>query len=178
MVHTYKLGGFNIAIDAGSCAVHAVDDLVFDLLQLYEGRTPEQLAAAMLEKYPELTREEILDAVREIDGLKEKGKLFSPDRFASLPPKSGGEIKALCLHVSHACNLSCRYCFASEGCYRGERALMPAEVAKRAIDFLIERSGRRRNLEVDFFGAASALLNWGVVKETVAYARSVDASAQ
>ena len=176
MLHTYRLNGYNIALDAASGAIHAVDGLVFDILGLYESTAREEILRAMLEKYadsPEITREEILGALDDIDALKSAGKLFAPDRFASVTPKLGGEIKALCLHVSHACNLSCGYCFAGEGRYHGERALMPPEVGKRAVDFLIEHSGKRRNLEVDFFGG-EPLLNWEMVKETVNYARSIE----
>ena len=174
MVHTYQLNGYNIALDAASGSVHAVDHLVYDILALYETKTRDDIVAAMLRKYAgsaDVSEAEILEALDDIDALKAAGKLFSPDRFRDLAPKSGGEIKALCLHVSHACNLSCGYCFAGEGRYHGASALMPLDVAKRAVDFLIEKSGKRRNLEVDFFGG-EPLLNWDVVKETVAYARS------
>jgi uncharacterized protein len=176
MVHTYRLNGYNIALDVGSASVHVVDDLVFDILTMFEGSGREEIAAAMLDKYagrPDITRAEIDEALDDIDALKESGKLFTTDRYAGLEPRTGGEIKALCLHVSHACNLTCGYCFAGEGRYHGERALMPFEVGKRAVDFLVERSGKRRNLEVDFFGG-EPLLNWAVVKETVAYARSIE----
>ena len=82
-------------------------------------------------------------------------------------------VKALCLHVAHSCNLNCAYCFASQGKYHGERAIMPYEVGRRALDFLVENSGGRTNLEVDFFGG-EPLLNWDTVKRLVAYARSIE----
>jgi uncharacterized protein len=176
MIHAYKLNGYNIVLDVASGAVHAVDDLVFDIVGMYEEKTREEIVTALLGRYagdPAVTREEIGEALNDIEALIKSGKLFSEDRFEGLKPKLRNEIKALCLHVSHACNLTCGYCFAGEGRYHGERALMPLDVAKRAIDFLIERSGKRRNLEVDFFGG-EPLLNWDVVKETVAYARSIE----
>ncbi len=133
-----------------------------------------------MEKYahrPEITPAEVeacLDAVGE---LEEAGKLFTPDAFAPMAgdfkARSGNVVKALCLHVAHTCNLNCSYCFASQGKFHGERALMPFEVGRRALDFLMENSGSRRNLEVDFFGG-EPLMNWDVVKRLVAYARSVE----
>ena len=121
-----------------------------------------------------LSREEIGECYDEITELKNDGKLFSPDTFApisnKLKEKTSGVVKALCLHVAHTCNLNCAYCFASQGKYSGERAVMSEEVGKRALDFLIENSGTRHNLEVDFFGG-EPLMNFDVVKNLVAYAR-------
>jgi len=176
MVHAYRLNGYNIVLDISSGSVHVVDDLVYDIVGMYENSGRDAIVRAMLEKYasdPEITEKEILSALDDIDALKESGKLFSGDPYEDLQIKTRGEIKALCLHVSHACNLTCGYCFAGEGRYCGERALMSTDTARKAIDFLIESSGKRRNLEVDFFGG-EPLLNWDVVRDTVAYARSIE----
>jgi uncharacterized protein len=178
MIYQYKLNGFNIVIDAHSGSVHAVDGLVYDILSLYEDKSADEIVDAMLIKYagdPQITEGEIREALGDIGELKKSGKLFAPDRFESLKAmkNKNTDIKALCLHVSHACNLSCDYCFAGEGRYHGESALMTFEVGKRAIDFLVEHSGKRRNLEVDFFGG-EPLLNWEVVKRIVAYAREIE----
>ncbi|MBQ1250128.1 MAG: thioether cross-link-forming SCIFF peptide maturase, partial [Clostridia bacterium] len=108
--------------------------------------------------------------------LEEEGKLFSKDIYEGMAfdfKRTNTVIKALCLHVAHTCNLNCEYCFASQGKYHGERAIMSFEVGKRAIDFLVEHSGSRRNLEVDFFGG-EPLMNWQVCKDIVAYARSIE----
>ncbi|NLA86561.1 MAG: thioether cross-link-forming SCIFF peptide maturase [Clostridiales bacterium] len=180
MIHQYKLNGYNIVIDAHSGAIHAVDDLVYDIVAHYEGNDPETIVILMLQKYdghPEITEKDIREAVGEVEALVKAGKLFAPDCFENLQgvKNRNTEIKALCLHVSHACNLSCDYCFAGEGRYHGETALMTPEVGKKAIDFLIEHSGKRRNLEVDFFGG-EPLLNWDVVKQIVAYAREIEKS--
>ena len=178
MIHCYRLGGYNIVLDVCSGAVHAVDDLAYDCIGLFEDRSREEITAAMLEKYadrPEITREEIAGCLDQIQALRDGGQLFTPDVYApmagSFKEKSAGIIKALCLHVAHTCNLNCSYCFASQGKYHGERAVMSLAVGKRALDFLIEHSGSRRNLEVDFFGG-EPLMNFGVVKDLVAYARS------
>ncbi len=181
MVHRYKLGGYNIAVDTFSGSVHCVDELAYDVIGLYESAERRAIEDAMLEKYadsPEITRGEVRAVFDDVAELEKNGRLFSKDVYKDLaPPRPGRghEIKALCLHVSHACNLDCSYCFASQGKYHGERALMPLEVAKRAIDFLIENSGERVNLEVDFFGG-EPLMNWDTVKQTVAYARQIEAS--
>ncbi|NBI17272.1 thioether cross-link-forming SCIFF peptide maturase [Neglecta sp. X4] len=180
MVHQYKLGGWNIVLDTCSGSVHVVDEAAYDIIALYKEKSREEIARIVLEKYahrPEITPEEVeacLDAVGE---LEKAGKLFTPDAFAPMAgdfkARSGNVVKALCLHVAHTCNLNCSYCFASQGKFHGERALMPFEVGKRALDFLMENSGSRRNLEVDFFGG-EPLMNWDVVKRLVAYARSVE----
>ena len=113
----------------------------------------------------------------DIRTLKDEGKLFTEDTFEPMADvfkaKSGNVVKALCLHVAHTCNLNCSYCFASQGKFHGDRALMSFDVGRRALDFLIENSGTRRNLEVDFFGG-EPLMNWDVVKQLVMYARSIE----
>lgn len=180
MVHQYKLNGYNIVLDTCSGAVHVVDDVAYDMIAAYQNTEREALVAELLKKYgdrPDVTKEELEQCYDDIAALEKSGQLFTPDTYRDMAgtfkARSGNVIKALCLHVAHTCNLNCSYCFASQGKYHGERALMPFEVSKRAIDFLIENSGTRRNLEVDFFGG-EPLMNWDVVKETVAYARSVE----
>ena len=180
MLHQYKLNGYNIVLDTCSGAVHAVDEVAYDIISLYENKEKEEIIDYILGKYsdrPDVTREEILLCLEDIENLKAAGKLFTPDTFEpmadTLKDRSKNIVKALCLHVAHSCNLNCEYCFASQGKYHGDRALMSFEVGKRALDFLIENSGSRRNLEVDFFGG-EPLMNWDVVKELVLYARSIE----
>lgn len=177
MIHCYKLGGLNIVLDICSGSVHVVDEVAYDLIEAYEGKTREELCELILNKYPDradVTKEEILSCCDQIEELRSAGKLFTPDTFqpmaGELKKKTSGVVKALCLHVAHICNLNCSYCFASQGKYHGDRAVMSLEVGKRALDFLIENSTGRRNLEVDFFGG-EPLMNFDVVKELVAYAR-------
>ena len=180
MLHQFKLNGYNIVLDTCSGAVHVVDDVAYDIIAEYESRSRDDIVRHMLEKYSDradVTEEDVNACIDDITALKEDGQLFTPDTFEDMAgtfkERSGNVIKALCLHVAHTCNLNCSYCFASQGKYHGERALMSFEVGKRAIDFLIENSGERRNLEVDFFGG-EPLMNWDVVKQIVEYARSVE----
>ncbi len=180
MIHSYKLGGFNIVLDICSGSVHAVDEVAFDIINLYEKEDKEKIISLMLEKYgdrEDVTREEIELCIEDIEELKNEGKLFSEDTFepmaGELKKKSAGIVKALCMHIAHTCNLNCSYCFASQGKYHGDRAMMSFEVGKQAFDFLIANSGTRKNLEVDFFGG-EPLMNFDVVKELVAYARSIE----
>lgn len=178
MIHCYKLGGLNIVLDVCSGSIHVVDEASYDIIEMYESKSREEILAEILAKYPgreDVTREEILACFEQIERLKSAGKLFARDSFApmagTLKQRSAGVVKALCLHVAHTCNLNCAYCFASQGKYHGDRAIMSFEVGKRALDFLIEHSAGRRNLEVDFFGG-EPLMNFEVVKRLVAYARS------
>ena len=180
MVHQYQLNGYNIVLDTCSGSIHAVDEVAYDIIAMYENTPADEIVAAMLKKYAhrdDVTEQDVRDCIEDVETLKNMGKLFSPDTFAdkatTLKARTGNVIKALCLHVAHTCNLNCAYCFASQGKYQGERALMTFEVGKRAIDFLIENSKGRRNLEVDFFGG-EPLMNWDVVKQLVAYAREQD----
>ncbi|MBR2721234.1 MAG: thioether cross-link-forming SCIFF peptide maturase [Clostridia bacterium] len=179
MVHQYKLNGYNIVLDTASGSVHTVDEVAYDIIALYKTHTREQIVGEILQKYgqcPDVTREEILACISDIEALESAGKLFSEDTYEGLAidyKNNSKVVKALCLHVAHTCNLNCSYCFASQGKYQGERALMSFEVGKQAFDFLIANSGTRRNLEVDFFGG-EPLMNWDVVKQLVAYARSIE----
>ena len=178
MIHQYKLNGFNIVLDIFSGAVHSVDELAYDVIALYDaGASVEDIVEKMLEKYaadPEINEQEIRECISDVEELKAAGQLFAADCYEShacdLKNKSRA-VKALCLHVAHTCNLSCDYCFAAQGKYHGDRALMSFEVGKRALDFLIENSENQKNLEVDFFGG-EPLMNWEVVKQLVAYGRS------
>ena len=179
MIHQYKLGGYNIVLDVCSGSVHAVDDVAYDIIGLFQQQDRSTILAAMEQKYagqPGITPEDIAQCYDQVAELQAAGKLFAPDTFQSmagkLKEKTAGVVKALCLHVAHTCNLNCSYCFASQGKYHGDRAVMSLEVGKRALDFLVEHSGNRRNLEVDFFGG-EPLMNFQVVKDLVAYARSI-----
>ena len=177
MVHQYKLNGCNIVLDTCSGSVHVVDDVAYDIIALYKERSAEEIVSAMLEKYgdrPDVTGEDLRGCIEDVRALEEAGKLYTPDTFEPMAfdfKNRSAVVKALCLHVAHTCNLNCSYCFASQGKYHGDRALMSFEVGKQALDFLIAHSGTRTNLEVDFFGG-EPLMNWQVVKDLVAYART------
>ena len=180
MIHCYQLGGYNIVLDICSGAVHAVDELAYDMIQNFEEQSKEALFQQMRERHASVPETELVDCYEQIATLKKEGQLFTPDVFEPLAgkfkEKSADVIKALCLHVAHTCNLNCAYCFASQGKYNGERAVMSFEVGKQALDFLVKHSGKRHNLEVDFFGG-EPLMNFQVVKDLVAYARSIEKEA-
>ena len=180
MVHQYKTAGLNIVLDTCSGSVHIVDDVASDIIGMYEDYPEEEIAATVSERYAhreDVNEQEIRQCLEDIRTLKEAGQLFTPDSYGSkaqtYKDRSGDVIKALCLHVAHTCNLNCSYCFASQGKYHGDRAVMSFEVGKQALDFLVAHSGSRHNLEVDFFGG-EPLMNWEVVKELVLYARSIE----
>ena len=179
MIHQYKLNGFNIVLDVCSGSVHVVDDVAYDIIAEFENKEKNLIIAEMLEKYAseEVTEADVLECYAQIEDLKANGKLFAPDTFEpmanKLKEKTAGVVKALCLHIAHTCNLNCSYCFASQGKYHGDRAVMSYEVGKQALDFLVANSGTRHNLEVDFFGG-EPLMNFQVVKDLVAYARSIE----
>lgn len=179
MVHQYKLNGYDIVLDTASGSVHLVDDVAYDIIEMYKSRSADEICAVICEKYPDVTRSDVLECLDDVAELEREHKLFTPDDYEQLAADYKGSshvIKALCLHVAHTCNLNCSYCFASQGKYHGERAIMSFDVGKRALDFLVENSGDRRNLEVDFFGG-EPLMNWQVVKDLVAYARSIEKDA-
>ena len=180
MVHQYKMNGYNIVLDSCSGTIHVVDEPVYDVIAMFQDNDEDTITQVVRDKYKDrgdVTEADVRECIEDIKGLIKEGKLFSPDTFADMAgtfkEHSGNVIKALCLHVAHTCNLNCDYCFASQGKFHGERALMSFEVGKRALDFLIENSGTRTNLEVDFFGG-EPLMNWEVVKQLVEYARSVE----
>lgn len=171
MIHQYKNNGYNIVMDVNSGSVHVVDDIVYDIIALYEENDADSIKKKLSGVYSE---NDIEEALEEIEELKEAGQLFTEDTYKDLVIDFKNRktvVKAMCLHIAHDCNLACKYCFAEEGEYHGRRALMSLEVGKKALDFLIENSGNRRNLEVDFFGG-EPLMNWDVVKELVRYGRS------
>lgn len=196
MVHQYKSNGYNIVLDVNSGSVHVVDDLVYDIIEMYEKVQREDIVAAMLAKYskPEFYSAiiedlsgnelpdkdklvaEINEALNDVEQLIKDGTLFSKDVYENYIrdfKQRSTVVKALCLHIAHDCNLACKYCFAEEGEYKGRRGLMSYEVGKQALDFLIANSGNRRNLEVDFFGG-EPLMNFDVVKKLVAYGRELE----
>ena len=176
-IHQYKNNGYNMVLDIASGSIHVVDDLAYDMIAAYETTEKEQLIRDMLARYgghPDVDETEIRETYDDITELAQSGKLFTKDAYRELVidfKKRQTVVKALCLHIAHDCNLACRYCFAEEGEYHGRRALMSYEVGKQALDFLMDHSGNRRNLEVDFFGGEPTL-NFDVVKQLVAYGRS------
>lgn len=168
MLHKFEFDGTKIVLDVHSGAVHEVDELAWRLLDEYKDLARSEL----LEKFGMCCNaEEVEITIAEIEKLEREGLLFSPDPYeGAYTPPAGGVTKALCLHLAHACNLSCRYCFAGQGSFGGADELMPARIGRSAIDFLIGRSGNRRNLNIDFFGG-EPLLNFRVMKELVFYGR-------
>ncbi|MDD3653517.1 MAG: thioether cross-link-forming SCIFF peptide maturase [Desulfotomaculaceae bacterium] len=173
MVHTYSMNGLNIAIDGNSGGIHILDNAAFDLLIQCKDHFVYDQAAILQDKY---SVEDIRESWEEINSLKEKGLLFSPEieqTYAINDASLDNGVKALCLHVAHDCNLRCEYCFASKGNYSMANKLMPLEVAIKSVDFLINKSGQRKNVEIDFFGG-EPLLNFDVVKKTVEYGRKVE----
>ena len=176
MIHAYKMNGYNIILDQNSGCVHSVDEATYDIITMYESHTKDEIKKYILNKYKnddDVTEKDIELCFDDIEALKADGRLFAQDTFEATAKqfkKRQGVIKAICLHVAHDCNLACKYCFAGKGEYDGPKGLMSLETGKRALDFLIEQSGTRRNLEVDFFGG-EPLLNWEVCKELVKYGR-------
>ncbi|MCR5639812.1 MAG: thioether cross-link-forming SCIFF peptide maturase [Lachnospiraceae bacterium] len=177
MIHQYKNNGYNIVMDINSGAIHVVDEVSYDMIALYEDHDRATVISQVAAKYPDIDRKEMEEAYDEITGLVEDGSLFTKDEYEDRVidyTKRPTVVKALCLHIAHACNLSCKYCFAEEGLYHGKKAeLMSYEVGKQALDFLVANSGNRRNLEVDFFGG-EPLMNFQVVKDLVAYGRELE----
>lgn len=185
MVHVYQNNGYNIALDVNSGCVHVVDDIVYELIPVLEdavlGKSAKEevlalAGQALQEKGLVFDKEEITGAVEEILELAKEEMLYTEDIYEPYIGEFKNRetvVKALCLHIAHDCNLACRYCFAEEGEYHGRRALMSYEVGKKALDFLVKNSGSRMNLEVDFFGG-EPLMNWQVVKDLVAYGRSLE----
>ena len=181
MVHQYISNGYHIVLDVNSGSVHVVDELAYDVIPIVEKllaqtmEEKEQIVEAAAEQLC-VERSKMEEAVEEILSLKEEGMLFTEDVYEKYIDSFKNRetvVKALCLHIAHDCNLACKYCFAGEGEYHGQRSLMSLDVGKKALDFLVANSGNRVNLEVDFFGG-EPLMNWQVVKDLVAYGRSLE----
>lgn len=171
MIHTFKAVGQPMLLDVGSGAVHAIDDMAFDVLEMWNDHTPEEIRDALKEKY---TAQELDEVISELKQLEELGALNAPDNYDDVKQVTEpGVVKSMCLHAAHDCNLRCKYCFASTGDFGQGRKIMPPEIAKKAIDFVIARSGVRHNIEVDFFGG-EPLMAWDTVTQTVDYARSLE----
>lgn len=173
MIHKYRMNDLNIVLDVNSGSIHCVDNVSYDILDYYKEESIENIINILKEKYDENI---IKEAYEELKELEKNEILFSPDVFSEILPEVDNRkpvVKALCLHIAHDCNLKCKYCFAEEGEYNGKRSLMSFEVGKKAIDFLIENSGSRKNLEIDFFGG-EPLMNFKVVKQIVEYGRSIE----
>ena len=178
MVHTFQALGVYIAVDVNSGAVHVLDELTYRLLEQVTPPMAEHCPEEVQKKLPQYDAAALEEAWQELRGLVEQGLLFEEDdyidREKAASMQQSALVKALCLHVSHDCNLRCKYCFASTGDFgTGHRMTMDVETAKKAIDFVVEKSGPRRNIEVDFFGG-EPLMAMETVKETVAYARSIE----
>lgn len=180
LVHQYKSNGNFIVLDVNSGTVHVVDQLAYDIIALYETCDTDTIIQKIMERVQQdqYTQQmvdipTILEAIDEVEQKKKEGTLFSEDPYQDhieMVQNRETVVKALCLHIAHDCNLACQYCFAQEGEYHGKRSLMSYEVGKKAIDYLLECSGKQHNLEVDFFGG-EPLMNFSVVKDLVHYAR-------
>lgn len=176
-IHQYKNNGYNIVIDINSGSIHSVDEVAYDIIEMVsQKKEDKEIVDAITAKYSDITEKDVIETLEDVETLTKEGKLFSDDIFEDFAPafkKKQSVLKAICLHVAHDCNMDCGYCFAGKGEYQGEKGLMSFETGKKAIDFLIENSPGRKNLEVDFFGG-EPLLNWDVCKKLVEYARSIE----
>jgi uncharacterized protein len=172
MIHKFKQGDLYFVLDVNSGAVHVIDEIVYDVLEIYPKLNPVGVIRELIEKYPE---DQLKEAIDDIDYLIDEKMLLTDDTYINNVEFQNRSpvIKALCLHIAHDCNLRCEYCFASQGDFEGDRSMMSLEVGKKALDLLVEYSGNRRNLEVDFFGG-EPLMNFDVVKELVTYGRSLE----
>ncbi len=174
MIHKFRQAGYNILLDVNSGAVHVPDDCAFDVLDCISAPMSAEMPDELPEKLPQYTAEELREAYGELYGLYKDGALFTEDDYEKYSETMvRSPIKSMCLNVAHDCNLRCEYCFAQTGDFGGERCIMPPETGRRAIDFLIENSANRENIELDFFGG-EPLMAWDTVVETVRYARSVE----
>ncbi|MBS5281310.1 MAG: thioether cross-link-forming SCIFF peptide maturase [Butyricicoccus pullicaecorum] len=175
MIHRFTKKGLNFLLDVNSGAVHLLDDVSYAVSGLIDEKMTETCPDAIVEALPQYDAAAVREAYAELYDLKKNGQLFADDDYIDVSKyiPVGAPVKALCLHVAHDCNLRCQYCFASTGDFGTGRKIMPFEVAKKAIDFVIERSGKRRNIEVDFFGG-EPLMAWDTVKQTIDYARSIE----
>ncbi len=191
MIHLYKLNGFNIAVDAASGAVHSLDDIAFDIIgkcdaaihemnvcakEFFADTKAVEVIAFDVSERLDITFDDARETMDDLAELCEAGQLWSEDPFEASADEiklKQSVLKAICLHVAHGCNMDCEYCFAGKGDYSGKSGIMSAEVGKRALDYLVENSGSRRHLEVDFFGG-EPLINWDVCKEIVAYGREIE----
>ena len=182
MIHQYKLNGYNIVLDINSGSIHVPDPLAYEAIRLIDesggSESDDEIGRRLLQEFAAegVTQQEVEETLEDIAVLRREGKLFSEETFADKAydlKKRNTVIKALCLLVAHTCNLNCSYCFAAQGNFRGQHGLMSFETGKRALDFLVENSGMRRNLEVDFFGG-EPLMNFQVCRDLVAYARSIE----
>ena len=175
LIHRYQSNGYNIVLDINSGCIHLVDLVTYEVLPfMEEGLSEQEIVDKLKDQYPEA---DIRTSVSECEKLKEQGMLFTRDAYENVIEEFTKNrqtvVKALCLHVAHDCNLRCKYCFASTGDFGQGRKIMPPEIAKKAIDFVIARSGVRHNIEVDFFGG-EPLMAWDTVTQTVDYARSLE----
>ena len=193
MIHSFTLNGYHIVVDAASGAVHSVDEVAFDAIKMVETEGPAavfsdaetnceavsdvrgDIASDIAHKH-DISIEDAQETLEDIKELHDNGLLWSTDPFEDAADEiklKQSVLKAICLHVAHGCNMDCEYCFAGKGDYSGKSGIMDLETGKRALDFLVENSGSRKNLEVDFFGG-EPLINWDVCKELVAYGRQLE----
>lgn len=175
MIHRYQKKGLNFVLDVNSGAVHLLDDISYAVSGLLDENMGDTCPQGIIDALPDYTADEIREAYDELYELKKAGQLFAQDDYIDVSRyiPVNAPVKALCLHVAHDCNLRCKYCFASTGDFGQGRKIMPPEIAKKAIDFVIARSGVRHNIEVDFFGG-EPLMAWDTVTQTVDYARSLE----
>ena len=200
MIHQYRFNGYNIIVDANSASVHSVDDAAYDALEVLDSEVTARLdkssgkslkKAALSVLSDESVRKDVLNKLQPVHDLPEseidelcddlaelcaEGLIWSDDPYEEAAEDlkvKQSVLKAICLHVAHGCNMDCEYCFAGKGDYSGKSGIMSLEVGKRALDYLVENSGSRRHLEVDFFGG-EPLLNWDVCKELVRYGRELE----
>lgn len=167
-IHKFFINDKYIILDTYSGSIFVVDKLAYDLIDFMDLSEEEALAKIGNNS------KEASESYNELKRLKDDGYIYTePIAKEDIKYNRNNIIKAMCLHVSHDCDLRCKYCFASQGDFCGQRELMTFETGKKALDFLVASSGNRRNIEVDFFGG-EPLLNFDVVKNLTYYGEELN----
>lgn len=166
-IHKFQYKGIYFILDVNSGAVHAVDKMTSDLLDVFDGKNDN----LVINKYKDIYEPaQINEALEQLHELMDKEQLFAPD--LDVPPSFSekGVVKSVCLLVAHDCNLRCKYCFADTGDFGAQRQLMSNEVGEAAVEYIINHSANRQHCEIDFFGG-EPLVNMPVVKHITNYVR-------
>jgi uncharacterized protein len=107
--------------------------------------------------------------------LSQCQELLDTGKFGSGSPAYRHHIQkdliSIVLHVAHACNMQCKYCYADNGEFGNKPGLMSEEVMHKALTFAFEQGKRSDFLEVGFFGG-EPLLNFRLIHKAVAHVRS------
>jgi uncharacterized protein len=174
--HRFEGAGQTFAYLVPSAAVFQLDAMSQAILDVLTDRylTERQIAEVLSGRFP---AREVERGIQELSQVRAIGEAAEPaEPIERLLPQQDFPLTTMVLNVTNKCNLACTYCYeyGDDKIVDTENGakprLMSEQIARDSVDFMLRQSGQNKVAHLTFFGGET-LMNFKVLKKTLAYAR-------